>query len=193
MLSIVVGRIIIMFLTLVVVGCSSHNIKEVVSNNDALIKPESKEGTVNYTAGNWHFIKESNKCFIYSFPISSSGFYLNRKANYIMINSSKHIVVFGGLNYKVDSIVTLDVSGSKFLFNTISSKAWYNYPGDDLINALLKHPNSAFLVHNEFAYTTSDKEHTYSIDKYSADGFLELWNKLQQSCGNTALQKENIS
>lgn len=90
------------FSLLVLAACSPSPEKVTI------VKPKS--GTIHETYGYWFFTKDKNKCYIFSFPISSYGHYLNRNLHYILINQNKETLVYAGRNYLANSKARLEIA-----------------------------------------------------------------------------------
>jgi hypothetical protein len=152
--------------------------------------PKSKKQVDNQKFGAWIFSKEKNQCYIYSFPVSSYGFYLDRKIHYIQINDKKELSVLGGLPYKVDSKVKIDISSISLFLDTLGDKAWANNE-DFIINYFLKNEDSIFFIYNEFI-TVGDKDSS-AVDKYTMQGFKDAWDYMNSECKVDPLQKEEVN
>ncbi len=129
--------------------------------------------------GDWYFSNSGLECFMFSFPVSSSGDYLLRSYNYMMINynksnNSKEIYVVGGLLYKENSLVRVYINKVDFFFNTFENQAWAE--NEEIILKKLAFSKENFLVFNDF------KDNTFAIDKYSISGFRKSLEKLNNAC-----------
>lgn len=140
--------------------------------------------------GAWIFAKEGKSCYIYSFPVSSYGFYLDRKLHYMQINDKKEMMVLGGLSFKPESKVRIDVGTYSFFLETTEDKAWANNE-DFIINIFLDNKDSILFVYNEFL-PEGEKDQS-AVDKYTLQGFLEAWEYMSINCNVEPLEKQKLS
>lgn len=107
-----------------------------------MVKPKS--GTIHETYGYWFFTKDKDKCYIFSFPISSYGHYLNRNLHYILINQNKETLVYAGRNYLVNSKARLEIANISIFFDTVGAEAW-TVDDNFVLNKFLDNHNKFFL------------------------------------------------
>ncbi|MDR2007662.1 MAG: hypothetical protein LBQ34_01655 [Alphaproteobacteria bacterium] len=172
-------------LLLFIASCSTKTI----DNKEKIMKaiPKSKKQTDNQKFGAWIFSKDGSRCYIYSFPVSSYGYYLERNIHYIQINDKKEISVLGGLPYKNDSKVKIDVVNINIFLDTMGDKAWVNKDEDFVIHYFLEHEDSIFFVYNEF--TPINNKDLSAVDKYTMQGFTEAWQYMLDNCKVVPLEK----
>lgn len=186
---------------LVLTGCHNQSISKIplsaLNENNAanVIDNQSEEQQskihnnnadskyVEYTQDNWHFKKDQEDCYVYSFPISSSGFYIDRSLNYLLINNKQDIILISGLYYKDDYIAEMMISKNKFNMLTEDNKAWIYENNELLIHKLLENTEIPLFIYSQFQQISGENnENDYAIDKYSLKGFKEVWQTMEQLC-----------
>ncbi len=154
--------------------------------------PKSKENLKSITFEAWIANMQGKNCYIYSFPVSSLGMYIDRSTHYILINDKKEIVVFGGLVYKERSKVRIDLPKYSFFLETLEDKAWANNE-DFIISKILEEKNNIMFINNEFKKNDKEEEQS-SLDKYTLRGFAEAWDYMLDNCKvNKIKNTETIS
>ncbi|MCL2567494.1 MAG: hypothetical protein FWE18_05315 [Alphaproteobacteria bacterium] len=184
MLKTYIKFFIAFILLLFIASCSTKTI----DNKEKIMKaiPKSKKQNDNQRFGAWVFSKEADRCYIYSFPVSSYGFYLERNIHYIQINDKKEISVLGGLPYKNGIRVKIDIADINIFLETVDNKAWAK-DEDFIINYFLDHEDSIFFIYNEF--TDTDNKDYSAVDKYTMQGFTAAWQYMNDNCKVLPLDK----
>lgn len=177
-----------LFLLLFIVSCAKNiDKKEQISKS---IPKDKKQANNNQKFGAWIFAREGKSCYIYSFPVSSYGFYLERKLHYLQINDKKEMLVLGGLPFKPESKVRIDLVSYSFFLEISEDNAWANNE-DFIIKTFLDNQDSIIFVYNEFL--SIDNKDQSSVDKYTLQGFLEAWEYMTINCNVEPLVKEEVS
>ena len=173
---------------LFIAGCTqSIDKKEKILKN---IPKDKKQAHNNQKFGAWIFSKEGKSCYIYSFPVSSYGFYLDRKLHYLQINDKKEMSVLGGLAFKPESKVRIDLASYSFFLEIVGDKAWANNE-DFIINTFLDNKDSIIFIYNEFLPMSGKGQS--AVDKYTLQGFLEAWEYMTINCNVEPLVKQELS
>lgn len=195
------------FSLLVLAACSPSPEKVTI------VKPKS--GTIHETYGYWFFTKDKNKCYIFSFPISSYGHYLNRNLHYILINQNKETLVYAGRNYLANSKARLEIANISIFFDTVGAEAW-TVDDSFVLNKFIDTNNKFFLFFSSLdpnykatnednkeeldsnkansSEITNDLSNDYPsptqsnevVDKYALDGFQVALKTMENNCENTA-------
>lgn len=186
-----------------------------------MVKPKS--GTIHETYGYWFFTKDRDKCYIFSFPISSYGHYLNRNLHYILINQNKETLVYAGRNYLANSKARLEIANISIFFDTVGAEAW-TIDDSFVISKFLDENNKFFLFfssldpNNQATNQNNDevieapKENSeeipndilnnstnvsnkgsYVVDKYALDGFQAALQTMDTNCKSTTTQPQALS
>ena len=169
-------KILIVFVYFFLISCSTGE-KKIIKNKINFVENMPIQDFERI--GDWYFSNSGLDCFIFSFPISSSGNYLLRSYHYMIItynksNNTKEIYVVGGLSYREDALVRVYINKVDFFFIPFENQAWADNEEDVLKKLSFSREN--FLVFNEF------KDETSAIDKYSIIGFKESFEKLNNAC-----------
>ncbi len=151
--------------------------------------PKNKKQSDTQKFGAWIFSKESKHCYIYSFPVSSYGSYLERKIHYLQVNDKKELSVLGGLSFKEGSKVRIDLASYTFFLEIVGNNAWTNND-DFIISKFLDNKDSIFFVYNEFK-AVNDKDQS-AVDKYTLQGFLEAWEYMTINCNVRPLVNQKL-
>jgi hypothetical protein len=125
----------------------------------------------------WFFVKENNKCFIATFPVSTASNKLDRDSNYMLITKNKNdyeLVIVGGAKYNQDSFVRMQIQKSNIFLNVVKEQAWAE--NEELI---IKEFSEAY--ENYILVFSTFFDGTKATDKYSLNGFKESFNRLK-SC-----------
>ncbi len=188
MLKIYIKYFITFFLLLSIVSCA-----KTIDKKEQILKSipkDRKQANDNQKFGAWIFAREGKSCYIYSFPVSSYGFYLERKLHYLQINDKKEMLVLGGLPFKLESKVRIDLASYSFFLEISEDKAWANNE-DFIIKTFLDNQDSIIFVYNEFL--AIDNKNQSAVDKYTLQGFLEAWEYMTINCNVVPLVKEEVS
>lgn len=174
------------FILLFISSCITKEGKLVVKD----IPKDKKQSIKTKKFGAWVFHKEGKSCYIYSFPVSSYGFYLERKIHFIEVNDKKEVSIVGGINYKKNSKVKIDISTFNFFLETEEGIAWTDH--DELIiKTFLDHKDNIFFVYNEFQ-PLNYKDQS-AVDKYTLQGFLDAWEYMTIKCNVEPLVVKGIN
>ena len=169
-------KILVLFAYFVLFSCFSGE-KKVIKNKVNFVKNIPIKDVQQF--GDWYFSNSGLECFIFSFPISSSGDYLLRSYNYMMINynkskNTKEIYIIGGLPYKEGSLVRVYINKVDFFFIPYNNQAWGE--NEEAILKKMFSSKENFLVFNDF------KDNVSAIDKYSMLGFKQAFENLNNAC-----------
>jgi hypothetical protein len=129
---------------------------------------------------NWTLLYSKNACALISYPLSSYGSYVARNLHYIYINYNKakgsnEIAIIAGKTLKENEPVKVELNNYMFLFQPIKDVAWANNE-TRIISEMLNLVALDFLVYVEFA------DASYTIDKYSIEGFKDAFSSLRKMC-----------
>lgn len=119
-------------------------------------------------------------CYTVSFPISKSGNYKKRDEPYFMVtylgNDIAEVSTSSGYKYKKGGKVELTIGNKKLLMFATNELAWAkdSYADKDFISLMKKQ--------NILRVKGRSKIGSYSIDKYSLNGFTASYNRMKEAC-----------
>ncbi len=154
------------------VACTKNETKKIIVKFD----PNSKVSTYN----DWYLYKGHNACYIASYPISSSGNYTERDANYIIISynpisKKREFSITGGLKYDNKANTTIEIDGNSYMLINNDYRAWTINEDEKIIKELSKNP-PVLVVFNFF------ENNIHAIDKYSTNGLQQALDIFKNEC-----------
>lgn len=166
--------LLICLMSIFLFDCSN---KKIVKNK--VYKPKHLSINIHQNFEDWFLSRSVENCMMFSYPISSSGNYLNRDYHYMVINyntakNTKEIYIVGGYLYQKDSFVKIYVNKKDFYLQPIDNQAWV-LDDDKLLKNIL-FTKEDFLVFSKFSNGTT------AIDKYSVSGFKDALIAMNNLC-----------
>lgn len=119
-------------------------------------------------------------CYIASFPQAKSGNYKKRDEPYFMVtylgDDISEVSTSSGYRYQDGSNVNVEVGNKKLTMFTGGEIAWARdrVTDNDFINTMKKQ--------NSMRVKGSSEKSSYSIDKYSLNGFTDAFNRMKEAC-----------
>lgn len=148
----------------------------IANNANAQVKDKTfKNWTVYITK-----IQDKKVCYTVSFPISKSGNYKKRDEPYFMVtylgNDIAEVSTSSGYKYKKGSKIELTMGNKKLLMFATNELAWAkdSYADKDFISLMKKQNILRVRGHSIIG--------SYSVDKYSLNGFTASYNRMKKVC-----------
>lgn len=119
-------------------------------------------------------------CYIASFPTAKSGNYKKRDEPYFMVTylgeNVSEVSASSGYKYQDGSNVSVELGNKKLTMFTSGEIAWAKdrVTDSDFINTMKKQ--------NSMRVKGSSEKSSYSIDKYSLNGFTDAYNRMKEAC-----------
>lgn len=119
-------------------------------------------------------------CYITSFPKSKSGNYKKRDEPYFMVtylgDNVSEVSASSGYKYKDGSNLNVEIGDKKLTMFTSGELAWARdrITDNEIITTMKKQ--------NSMRVKGSSAKDSYSVDKYSLNGFNDAYNHMKETC-----------
>lgn len=125
-------------------------------------------------------LQDKKICYITSFPKYKSGNFKKRDAPYFMVtyigDDIAEVSASSGYKYKDGSKLDITMGTKKLTMFTVGELAWANDRVSD------KEFITTMKKQNEFTVKSFSAMGTYSIDRYSLNGFSKALDRMREAC-----------
>lgn len=119
-------------------------------------------------------------CYIASFPKSKTGNYKRRDEPYFLVtrisDTADEVSTSSGYKYKQNSDVSVDIDGKQYTMFTKGELAWAPDAQKDAEMVQMMKKKS------ELKARGTSVKGTYSVDKYSLNGFTAAYERMHEIC-----------
>lgn len=125
-------------------------------------------------------IQGKKTCYITSFPKAKSGNFKKRDEPYFMVtyigDDVAEVSTSSGYKYKDGSKLDISMGNKKLTMFTAGELAWANNRMED------KEVISSMKKQNDFTVKGTSAKGSYSIDRYSLNGFSSAYDRMKEAC-----------